>query len=661
MYDPFLDEIDEARTLQEPLLPAQSPTLSPGNVSHTVNSLEWRESSPNPISSIQMETNYDAPPSFPADGPVFPLFEPQSKLSLRRPKDLSVVTDPATAPSPSADPLGELLAGTTTETSVRPKPTRKFSTTPLFQPLVPAHTHQMPQDTPGSSFSAAIPIRSVLPSLDPLTSVVPISPQNSKRSTIPKPPPLVNDFTTAAQIRHQENSSRILGEFTRSEALDGDFLGWLDDIEAKGKAEDPRQREQTLKAEEGPPSPPATPVGVIPHLKTPRHRNYEVLENDVDAGSNPLIQDQSASTTVGAGSYFPGTIPRRLTSLLTNPVALVAQMSTPNQPELPSSFDDQNADSRAVFALPTSTSVASLSSFPHPSMVSMVDDNSLQRSIPENFLTHRTPFAHNKYVPPTGAPGFSGERGWDTGGFSADWEGQSDIARPLSGGGEPSILRVPRVLRLIGRKEETAGVMTNALGDMLRLHLPALARLCTKWTLLYSLDQHGISLQTFYVNSSPSADSRNKISGGRKGAILVIRDSFDGIFGGWIAEGIRMNHTGEGHFGGGDSFLWRSKSSIPNPQDETPADPTPDISVYRWTGKNEYIALCEPDSISLGGGDDGKTGLFLSASLLEGSSAKCMTFDNDILCSEEELGDPRSRHSAKFEVIGLEVWGLVSS
>ncbi|KAG8836947.1 oxidation resistance protein 1 [Serendipita sp. 400] len=152
-----------------------------------------------------------------------------------------------------------------------------------------------------------------------------------------------------------------------------------------------------------------------------------------------------------------------------------------------------------------------------------------------------------------------------------------------------------------------------------------------------------------------------QISGGRKGAILVIRDSFDGIFGGWIAEGIRMNHTGEGHFGGGDSFLWRSKSSIPNPQDETPADPTPDISVYRWTGKNEYIALCEPDSISLGGGDDGKTGLFLSASLLEGSSAKCMTFDNDILCSEEELGDPRSRHSAKFEVIGLEVWGLVSS
>lgn len=68
--------------------------------------------------------------------------------------------------------------------------------------------------------------------------------------------------------------------------------------------------------------------------------------------------------------------------------------------------------------------------------------------------------------------------------------------------------------------------------------------------------------------------------------------------------------------------------------------------------------------------DDGKTGLYLDSNLLDGSSAKSMTFDNDILCAEEEgdpnaisgMGVPRLEgRTAKFEVIGLEVWGLVAS
>ena len=35
--------------------------------------------------------------------------------------------------------------------------------------------------------------------------------------------------------------------------------------------------------------------------------------------------------------------------------------------------------------------------------------------------------------------------------------------------------------------------------------------------------------------------------------MLVIRDAFDGVFGAWIGEGLRLHLTGEGHFGGGDS------------------------------------------------------------------------------------------------------------
>jgi hypothetical protein len=65
--------------------------------------------------------------------------------------------------------------------------------------------------------------------------------------------------------------------------------------------------------------------------------------------------------------------------------------------------------------------------------------------------------------------------------------------------------------------------------------------------------------------------------------------------------------------------------------------------------------------------DDGKTGIYLAQNLLDGSSAKCQTFDNDILCAEGEeenatgMGVPKLEgRTAKFEIIGLEVWGLVA-
>src|SRR5258708_1184615 len=92
---------------------------------------------------------------------------------------------------------------------------------------------------------------------------------------------------------------------------------------------------------------------------------------------------------------------------------------------------------------------------------------------------------------------------------------------------------------------------------------------------------------------------------------------------------------------------------------------------FKWTGKNDYVALCLPDSISFGGGyvcicgrsafeilrhvnRDGKYGLFLDSNILDGSSAPCPTFDNEILCSDPEDGTG----TARFECVGLEVWGI---
>ncbi|KAF8625507.1 hypothetical protein AX15_005338 [Amanita polypyramis BW_CC] len=221
-------------------------------------------------------------------------------------------------------------------------------------------------------------------------------------------------------------------------------------------------------------------------------------------------------------------------------------------------------------------------------------------------------------------------------------------------------------VELWGRKEATVPVLDVALADMLRSHLPALDRLPRTWHLVYSLDQHGISLNTLYTrceahtraqvkhaSSSSSCSSSSSSSSpssfisnthatvmgiGRPGMLFVSKDSGDAVFGVWIGEGIRPSR-GKGYYGSGESFMWRYVKG--------------QLSVYRWTGRNVYVALCGPDYISFGGGD-GRYGLYLDEGLFEGTSAACPTFDNDPLCSP---GMNKAGADA-FECVGLEVWGV---
>lgn len=96
------------------------------------------------------------------------------------------------------------------------------------------------------------------------------------------------------------------------------------------------------------------------------------------------------------------------------------------------------------------------------------------------------------------------------------------------------------------------------------------------------------------------------------------------------------------------------------------------LEIFKWTGKNDYVALCEPDFLSFGGGyvltyclptlslifpaspRDGHYGLYLDESLFEGSSAPCPTFDNPPLCTPGH----RKANTVEFECFGLEVWGI---
>ena len=150
---------------------------------------------------------------------------------------------------------------------------------------------------------------------------------------------------------------------------------------------------------------------------------------------------------------------------------------------------------------------------------------------PSTAISHGTPFASKRYVPPTGAPGFTVDRFWDKG-FSNDFDKE----------------RVERkTIKLEGRKMMTTSVLEDDLAYAIRSHLPALARLPRTWTLLYSLDQHGISLNTLYTRCEPQGPTSSQ----PKGSLVVLKDSGDAVFGAWLGEGVKMSKGS--YYGSGES------------------------------------------------------------------------------------------------------------
>ncbi|KAI0798217.1 TLD-domain-containing protein [Abortiporus biennis] len=279
--------------------------------------------------------------------------------------------------------------------------------------------------------------------------------------------------------------------------------------------------------------------------------------------------------------------------------SFLSRQSSPPQRPSPSKSPSENT------ILPSSTRVAS------PSLEISHSRAHTIIAPPAPEITHGTPFASHPYIPPSGAPGFTGDRTWNTAGFEFDKENVEK-----------------KSVKLLGRKEVTSPVLTVELANKLRPHFPALSRLPGSWTLLYSLDQHGISLKTLY----------SKCDSHLGGTLIIMRDTNEAVFGAWMGEGV---HPSKGsYYGSGESFLWKEMSDHK-------------VKIFKWTGKNDYFALCEPDYISFGGGE-GRYGLYLDDTLSEGSSARCPTFDNDPLCSD----GPRQGGSTTFECVGVEVWGV---
>ncbi|EIW66885.1 hypothetical protein TREMEDRAFT_72262 [Tremella mesenterica DSM 1558] len=366
----------------------------------------------------------------------------------------------------------------------------------------------------------------------------------------------------------------------------------------------------------------------VPPLRCPRQLSQHFYSPGPGPGSPPLVSNigndivfhpphESERPIASSSSTSSGSRLRRLSDTWLGLDSLEHDPFSPTQ-------------SRLLNTLATTTKVASKwksvldpHSFPH------ADDPALPKkpSVPPSAtalpigITHTTPFAtpeelSGSYIAPTGAPAFNRRVNDHTSrpeDSSKEWVG----------------------VRLTGRREGTHQLLNQTIADKLRACLPPRQRLASQWQLLFSLDQHGASLSSLYrlvtthIPNNPSSTN-----------LLLVRDGDNHVFGVYIAEHIQKK---EGtYYGSGECFLFKFRDD-----DSAPC-------VFRWTGRNQYFALCETNYVSFGGGN-GTYGLLLDSTFTRNSTATCPTFDNEVLCHD---GIVYSEKPTSFDCLGVEVWAI---
>ncbi|KAI1319907.1 oxidation resistance protein 1 [Mortierella claussenii] len=121
---------------------------------------------------------------------------------------------------------------------------------------------------------------------------------------------------------------------------------------------------------------------------------------------------------------------------------------------------------------------------------------------------------------------------------------------------EEQLSRLPP-LQLLDRYEDTDPVLDPEIAHQIRLELPRKLRNATKWNLVYSSDQHGISMTTLYHRCR-----------GKGPMIMAIKDSAGCVFGAFVTEELKPNLS---YYGTGECFLWNVTTLASSPL--VPASP----------------------------------------------------------------------------------------
>ncbi|GAA5982248.1 hypothetical protein JCM10908_004800 [Rhodotorula pacifica] len=225
-------------------------------------------------------------------------------------------------------------------------------------------------------------------------------------------------------------------------------------------------------------------------------------------------------------------------------------------------------------------------------------------------------------------------------------------------------------VRLVGIRPGVVRVLEEEVAEGIRPSLPPRLRLSSKWTLLYSLDQHGISLHTLFANLERGLRERDG------GFVLVVKSEKGEVFGGYCSEALKDASATRGPAqrwaGDGSCFLWKS----------TPFSPTDfrigsSVRTFKPTFRNTYYQHASPEFLAFGGGEDGVFGLWIDGVFERGWTGRCETYANEPLVDVKARGggsavgveegqdrkgrrtsSSRAQEEGKFEVVGFECWAV---
>lgn len=140
---------------------------------------------------------------------------------------------------------------------------------------------------------------------------------------------------------------------------------------------------------------------------------------------------------------------------------------------------------------------------------------------------------------------------------------------------------------------DATGVLTLEQVAYLDHVLPLTCQLC-RWSLLYSTEAHGSSLDTLLL-----------LAKGQSPSLLVVKDEKGNVFGGFASD---EWHRAAQYYGNGESFLFSFANAKGGSAGEA-ASGVLSFAKYPWSRKNSYFMLCSEESLVMGGG--GSFGLYL--------------------------------------------------
>jgi TLD len=129
-----------------------------------------------------------------------------------------------------------------------------------------------------------------------------------------------------------------------------------------------------------------------------------------------------------------------------------------------------------------------------------------------------------------------------------------------------------------------------------------------------------------------------------RSTVLVIQTTEGHVLGGFVNTKWSSNKHYR-YYGTGQCFLFAS-----HPAEEDPVPTSNPLTIYKWTGGNDYCQICDNENQILAMGGEGDFGFVVRDCFLRGETGPCRTFGNPPLVPG---------FGGLFEIAALEIYGIV--